>query len=41
MLNAVAGAWPVDSGKIIIGGTDVDVYKRQCNMRSNQYFSKN
>ena len=23
MLNAVAGAWPVDSGKIIIGGTDV------------------
>ena len=21
MLNAVAGAWPVDSGKIIIGGT--------------------
>ena len=23
MLNAVAGVWPVDSGKIIIGGTDV------------------
>jgi len=31
MLNAVAGAWPVDSGKIIIGGTDVtklSEYKR-------------
>ena len=31
MLNAVAGAWPVDSGKIIIGGTDVSKlseYKR-------------
>ena len=23
MLNAVAGVWPVDSGKIIIDGTDV------------------
>ena len=23
MLNAVAGVWPVDSGKIIIGGNDV------------------
>ena len=31
MLNAVAGAWPVDSGKIIIGGIDVtklSEYKR-------------
>ena len=31
MMNAVAGAWPVDSGKIIIGGTDVtnhSEYKR-------------
>lgn len=31
MLNAVAGVWPVDSGKIIIGGTDVtklSEYKR-------------
>ena len=31
MLNAVAGAWPVDSGKIIIGETDVtklSEYKR-------------
>ena len=27
MLNAVAGVWPLDSGKIIIDGTDV--YKRQ------------
>lgn len=43
MLNAVAGAWPVDSGKIIIGGTDVtklSEYKRAAyGERCVEYFS--
>ena len=41
MLNAVAGVWPVDDGRIILDGVDVTAmpeYRRNATRRMLEYF---